>query len=175
MNEVDVAIIVVTAISCLFGLWRGLIKEVLSLLTWVAALLVARVYSEYLANMMVNLIDSGSVRYVTAFAILFVVVMMLGTLINHFMAKLITVTGLKFADRLLGGVFGVVRGGVIVVVILFITAVFVSETRLWQESRLIPYGMAAIEWSRIFIGDMGIVNPMSAPVPAVPPVPGTVN
>ncbi len=169
MNEVDAAIIVVTAISCLFGLWRGLIKEVLSLLTWVAALLVARVYSEYLAEMLVNVIDSGGVRYVSAVALLFIVVMMLGTLINHFMSKLITVTGLKFADRLLGGVFGIARGAVIVLVILVITGVFVSETRLWQESKLIPYGMAAIEWSRIFIGDMGIVTP-----PA-PTVPGAVN
>ena len=99
MNETDTAIMIVIGISCLFGLWRGLIKEVLSLLTWIAAILVARVYSEHLAELLVNLIDSSSIRYVTAFAILFVVVMMLGTLMNHFMSKLITVTGLKFADR----------------------------------------------------------------------------
>lgn len=167
MNEVDAAIIIVTVISCLFGLWRGLIKEVLSLLTWIAALLVARVYSEAVGDLLVNMIDSSSVRYVTAFAILFVIVMMVGTLINHFMSKLLTVTGLKFADRLLGGAFGVARGAVIVLVILFITGVFVSETTLWQQSTLIPYGMAAIEWSRTFIGDVGGVSSV--------PVPGAVN
>ena len=47
MNEVDTAILTVTALSFIFGLWRGLVKEVLSLVTWIAALLVARVYSEY--------------------------------------------------------------------------------------------------------------------------------
>ena len=163
MNETDTAIMIVTGISCLFGLWRGLIKEVLSLLTWVAAILVARVYSEYLATLLVDLIDSSSIRYVTAFSILFVVVMMLGTLMNHFMSKVINITGLKFADRLLGGVFGVARGVVIVLVILFVTGVFVSETEQWQQSRLIPYGMAAIEKSRIFIGDFGVVLPSQLP------------
>lgn len=158
MNEVDAAILGVTVVSCLFGLWRGLIKEVLSLLTWIAALLVARVYSEYLAGWLVNMIDSSSVRYVTAFAVIFVVVMMVGTVLNHLMAKLLTITGLKLADRLLGGVFGIARGVIIVLVIVFILSVFVSETERWRQSMLIPYSMAAIEWSRIFIGDLNSVN-----------------
>jgi membrane protein required for colicin V production len=141
-----------------FGLWRGLVKEVLSLLTWVAALLVARVYSDVLAGVLVNLIENSSVRYVTAFALIFVAVMMLGTYLNHLMSKLLTVTGLKLADRLLGGVFGVARGVIIVLVILFVTSVFVSGTEQWQQSRLIPYGLAMIEWSRLFIEDINSVN-----------------
>ena len=107
MNGVDTAILVITTLSFLFGLWRGLIKEVLSLLTWVAALIVARLYSETLSELLVNIIDSSSIRYVSAFAIIFIVVMMLGTFLNYLMSKLLTITGLKFADRLLGGVFGV--------------------------------------------------------------------
>ena len=158
MNGVDTAILVVTTLSCLFGLWRGLIKEVLLLVTWVAALLVARVYSETLSELMVNAIDSDSVRYVTAFALIFVVVMMAGTLFNHLLSKLLTITGLKAVDRLLGGVFGVARGVIIVLVILFISSVFVSETEQWQQSTLIPYGLAMIEWSRIFIEDMNSIN-----------------
>jgi membrane protein required for colicin V production len=159
MNAVDAAIISVTFISCLFGLWRGLIKEVLSLLTWIAALLVARVYSEPLSNSLAGMIESSGARYVTAFAIIFVLVMMTGTLINHLMAKLLTVTGLKLVDRLAGGVFGIARGVIIVLVILFITSVFVSENPLWQESALIPYGMSLIDWSRLFIEDLAGVNP----------------
>ncbi|MDP6416895.1 MAG: CvpA family protein, partial [Gammaproteobacteria bacterium] len=134
------------------------IKEVLLLVTWVAALLVARVYSETLSELMVNAIDSDSVRYVTAFALIFVVVMMAGTLFNHLLSKLLTITGLKAVDRLLGGVFGVARGVIIVLVILFISSVFVSETEQWQQSTLIPHGMTMIEWSRVFIEDMNSIN-----------------
>ena len=158
MNEVDTAIIVVTVLSSLFGLWRGLVKEVLSLLTWVAALVVARVYSEPLAGLMLNLIESSSLRYVTAFALIFILIMMLGTLINHFLSRVLTITGLKLLDRLLGTVFGLARGVIIVLVVMFITRVFVSETEQWQQSLLIPDGLALIEWSRIFIGDVDGVN-----------------
>lgn len=158
MNAIDAAIVSVTVISCLFGLWRGLVKEVLSLLTWIAALLVARIYSEPAAGLLSNMIDSSGARYVTAFAIIFVLVMMTGTLINHLMSKLLSVTGLKLVDRLLGGVFGIARGVIIVLVIIFIASVFVSETVIWQESTLIPHGMAMIEWSRLFIEDFGGVS-----------------
>ena len=115
-------------------------------------------YSETLSEFMVNVIDSSSARYVAAFALIFVVVMMAGTLFNHLLSKLLTITGLKAVDRLLGGVFGVARGVIIVLVILFISSVFVSETEQWQQSTLIPHGMTMIEWSRVFIEDMNSIN-----------------
>ena len=154
MTQVDTAILIVVAISAAFGLWRGFIKEVLSLLSWIAALVVARLYSDEFANLLTGLIDSSSIRYVTAFCLLFVGVFLVGALINHFLNKVLTITGLKFFDKLLGGVFGVARGTVIVLVILFILNVFVSETEWWQQSTLIPYGMVMIEQSQLFIGDM---------------------
>ena len=141
LNGVDVAILSVTLLSCLFGIWRGLIKEVLSLLTWVAALVVARVYSELLAGFMVNLIQSPTGRYVTAFTLLFIVTMMLGTLLIHFMSKLLTITGV-----------------IIVLVIMFITGLFISETEQWQQSTLIPYGVAMIEWSRVLVNDFNATS-----------------
>ncbi len=157
-NQVDIVILIITILSSAFGLWRGLIKEVLSLLTWIAALLVSRVYSEPLAGLLGGMIENDGIRYVTAFALLFVTVMMLGTFLNFLLSKLLTFTGLKLADRLLGAVFGVARGVIIVLVIMFITSMFVSETELWQQSQLIPYGMTMIEKSQVFIGDMNGVT-----------------
>lgn len=159
LNQVDIAILIITTLSSLFGLWRGLIKEVLSLLSWIAALLVARVYSEYLSEMLLGMIENDGIRYVTAFAILFVAVMMAGTLINFLLSKVLGASGLKLVDRLLGAVFGIARGLIIVLVVMFISSVFVSETALWQESKLIPYGMTMIESSKIFIGDLNSAEP----------------
>ena len=159
MTQVDTLILAVIAISSAFGVWRGFIKETLSLLSWIAALLVSRVYSESLAGLLESLIDNPSVRYVTAFSVLFVLIIMLGTALNHFMSKLLVVTGLKTLDRLLGAVFGVARGTVIVLVVLFILNVFVSGSEWWQQSTLIPYGMVLIEESQIFIDDMNAVSP----------------
>ena len=158
-NQIDIVILIITVLSSAFGLWRGLIKEVLSLLTWIAALLVSRVYSEPLAGLMTGVIENDGIRYVSAFAILFVIVMMFGTFLNFLMSKLLNVTGLKSADRLLGAGFGVARGVIIVLVIMFITSMFVSETELWQQSQLVPYGIDLIEKSQVFIGDMNSVSP----------------
>ena len=158
-NHVDIVILIITVLSSAFGLWRGLIKEVLSLLTWIAALLVSRVYSEPLAGLMTGVIENDGIRYVSAFAILFVIVMMFGTFLDFLMSKLLNFTGLKLADRLLGAGFGVARGVIIVLVIMFIASMFVSETELWQQSQLVPYGMDLIEKSQVFIGDMNSVSP----------------
>ncbi len=154
MTQVDTAILIVVTISAAFGLWRGFIKEALSLLSWIAALVVARLYSETFAGMLTGLIESSSIRYVAAFCLLFAGVFLVSALINHFLNKVLSITGLKLFDKLLGGVFGVAKGMVIVLAILFIVDVLVSETEWWQQSTLIPYGMVMIEQSQLFIGDL---------------------
>ena len=159
MTQVDNLILAVIAVSSAFGVRRGFIKEIMSLLSWIAALLVSRVYSVSLASILENLIDNPSVRYVIAFSVLFVIIIMFGTMLNHLMSKLLVVTGLKTIDRLLGAVFGVARGTVIVLVFLFVLNVFVSESEWWQQSTLIPYGMVLIEESQFFIGDMDALSP----------------
>jgi membrane protein required for colicin V production len=87
MNWFDTAIITITGLSCAFGLYRGLIKEVLSLVSWIAALLIAKGYSESVSGVLTNLIDSNGVRYAAAFAMIFIVVMMLGSFFKFFNVK----------------------------------------------------------------------------------------
>jgi membrane protein required for colicin V production len=153
INAVDAAILVVMALSSLFGLWRGLVKEVLSLLTWIVALVLGRLFSNDAGTLFAGMVESEVARQVLGFAVIFVVVMMLGTALNHLLAKVLSVTGLKLADRIFGGAFGLMRGTVIVMVGLFLANAFFSETVLWQESTLIPYGMVLIDWSRQVLGE----------------------
>ena len=158
MNWFDAAILTITGLSCAFGLYRGLIKEVLSLLSWIAALLIAKGYSEPLSEMLASLIDGNGVRYAIAFAMIFIVVMMLGTFLNFLMSKILTVTGLKFADRLLGGIFGIARGALIVLVALFFSRIFMSNGEEWQQSIIIPHGLIAVEWSQNFISSFNVAQ-----------------
>ncbi|MBE65447.1 MAG: bacteriocin production protein [Gammaproteobacteria bacterium] len=155
MNWVDASILIVTALSFTFGIWRGLVREVLSLITWILALLVARSYSEVVAATLFNSFDNLTMRFVTAFALIFIGVMMLGTFVNFLMSKLLIFTGLRFVDRILGGLFGIARGALIVLVGLFFSSFFLSQGEYWQNSKLIPYGQTMIEMSRSFIQDRG--------------------
>lgn len=158
MNTVDAIIVVITILSSLFGLWRGLIKEVLSLVTWVAALVLARLFSESAAALLAGMIDNEGVRYVVGFTVIFVVVMLAGSLLTHVLTKLLSVTGLRLVDRLLGALFGFLRGVIIVLVALFIVTPFASETDWWQNSVLIPEGLDLIERSRLFIEESGALD-----------------
>lgn len=154
MNWVDLTILTITGVSCLFGLWRGFVREVLSLLAWIAALLVASYYSSHLAPVFAGFIDNGTIRYVLAFAILCLVTLLLGGLINHFMSKLIRFAGLQVTDRLLGSVFGIARGVIIVAIAVFFASAFYAEEPWWQASVLMPHVIQLIDWSWLFIDDM---------------------
>ena len=158
MNWTDIVILAVIALSCLFGLWRGLIREVFSLVTWVAALIVARLYSNTLAPLLTGMFEGETTRYAAAFTLLFVITIIVGSLVTHLLSKILTLAGLKFTDRLLGGVFGAARGGIIVMLFIFVLSGLFSNTVAWQESRLIPYGVLMVERSRMFITDLPLLD-----------------
>ena len=106
LNAADILILVVTSLSCILGLWRGLIKEVLSLATWVAALLAVWLYSESFAAVMPAFIEQPLLRYLTAFLILFLGVMIIGNLLATMLTSMLAIAGLTMMDRMLGSVFG---------------------------------------------------------------------
>ena len=160
-NWVDIIIVTVIALSAIFGLWRGLVKEVFSLVTWVAALIVARVYSVRLAPLFATTFEGETTRYIVAFIVLFFATMVVGALISHLLSKLLTIAGLKLTDRILGGGFGVVRGLILVMLVTFAASGFLANTPTWQQSRLIPVTISLIEWSRIFISDISYFDQLT--------------
>ena len=153
MNWVDASILIVTGLSFFFGIWRGLVREVLSLVSWVVAFLMARNYSEVVADVLFNSLDNLTVRYMAAFALIFIGIMMIGAFVTFLMSKILIFTGLSFVDRVLGGLFGIARGVLIVMVGLFFSSFFFPQEEYWQQSKLIPYGQTMIEMSRGFIQD----------------------
>ena len=96
---VDWAIIVVIAISSLISLRRGFFKEALSLLIWIVAGVVAWMFGGALAQHLTDFIETPSVRVIAACAMLFVVTLLLGALVNFLIGELIRATGLSGTDR----------------------------------------------------------------------------
>jgi len=147
MTLVDIVILVVAGISGVYGLSRGFVREVLSVIAWVAAIVVARLYSPHLVPMFASVTENETGRYVLAFAVLCLAVLILGGIVNKFMARLVTMVGLQMTDRLLGAVFGVARGVIIVAVAVFFARDSFSDERWWMESKAIPHVIAVIEWA----------------------------
>ena len=156
MNGVDTAILAVLGISSLIGVWRGLIREMLSLLAWAAAFITARLYADGVSGSLAETlpaIDNESLRYVLSFALIFLAVLMLGALLSHLVASLMSLSGMRPMDRILGGLFGVLRGAVLVVAVLFLTWAFFEDSPQWRGSLLIPYGEEIIEFSRLMLAE----------------------
>jgi len=150
MNWADWAIIGIFSLSCLIGLIRGFVREALSLIIWVAAVLVAKVFGGQLEILLIDQIDSPSVRMMTAYAVLFIATLLLGAMLSYVIGALVRATGLSGTDRLLGMVFGAARAFIIVMALLILLPGFlpVNDDEWWQHSQLIPHFLACEEWVR---------------------------
>jgi membrane protein required for colicin V production len=139
MNGADVAIAAVLAISVVVSLFRGFIKEVVSILVWVAAVFAAFQVASPLAESLAPYIELPSARVIVAFVAVFLLVLVVGGLISFLVGKLVEKTGLSPTDRLFGMLFGLARGLVIVVVAVMLLRVTpFAQDPWWRESRLMP-------------------------------------
>jgi len=154
MQYADYVVLAIIAISILVGSIRGFIKEAFSLAVWAAAFLIAFQYSGAMALQLENHIELPSVRTSLAFAGLFISVLLVGGLLTFLLGKLVEKTGLSGTDRLLGGVFGGVRGlALVLAIILFAGMTPVPQDPWWQQSRMIQSLMPLAEWSAQFLPD----------------------
>jgi membrane protein required for colicin V production len=153
-NWADWSILAIISLSSLFSLKRGFVKEALSLVTWVAAFIIARTFNPNLQTLLVDLIDTVVFRAVAAFALLFIGTLIVGAIINNLIGLLVKITGLSTTDRLLGVIFGVARGVIIVVVTIALLRVTpVAEDTWWQESVMITKLQVLEQWSRTVFED----------------------
>lgn len=138
MNGVDYVIIAIIAISALVGLARGLVREILSLGVWIAALVIAWIFHRDLADLLVTQLSQPSLRIAVAFAALVFVVLLVGAILGAILSAFVEKAGLTGLDRLLGMLFGTARGAVIVAMAVFLVALTpLPQDVWWQESQLI--------------------------------------
>ena len=139
MNWFDYAIIATLALSILVGLWRGFIGEVLALACWVCAFWVAWMFGPVLAEQFSARISVPSVRVMLGYSLCFIAVLIAGAIVSYLMRKLVSGSGLSGTDRLLGMVFGLVRGSALVVlVVLLMKFTPVVRDDWWQQSSMLP-------------------------------------
>lgn len=156
MNWADWVILSIIGISSLFSLKRGFVREAISLLTWVAAFIIARLFSQSLSILLEPYIETPSVRLAAGFAILFIAALIVGALINKLIGALVDATGLTGTDRVLGIGFGAVRGGLIVVAIVALIGLSPAvEDRWFRESELIPHFVLMEAWTKDMASDVG--------------------
>lgn len=152
MAWIDIAIIALIVLSAVLSLFRGFVKEALALASWLVALWVAMIFYEDLAAVLEPWLAEPSMRNIVAFALLFICVLLLGALVNYLTGKLVMKTGLAGTDRLLGTLFGLARGVVIVaILVLFAGLTPMPQDSWWQNSQLIGYFQELALWMRDYL------------------------
>lgn len=138
MTVVDVIIIFVICLSALFSLMRGFVKEAISLTTWIMAIWISTRLASRMAVILPDGIESEAVRLSVGFAILFIITLMIGALVNVLVAHFVKKTGLSGADRIFGILFGFLRGLLIIVVFVVVGSMTpLPEQEWWKSSNLL--------------------------------------
>ncbi len=136
MANFDWFVLVVMALSAVLGLWRGMVSEVLSLAAWVVAFILANHFSDDVAPLLYGLVGEGVLAHVGAFVLVYVVTMVLFALLRSLATELLRAVGLGGLDRVLGAVFGLLRGLVILVVLVMLAGMTdFPQKAWWQDAR----------------------------------------
>lgn len=147
MIWVDWVFLAVILLSTLIGLWRGFVREALSLATWIFAFWLAWAFSDEAASWFARWVDTPSLRLLAGFALLFFIVLVLGALVNHFAAIALERTGLTGTDRAVGTVFGLLRGLVLVAALVIAGLMLKLDRDPWWEAALfIDYFEPVANW-----------------------------
>ncbi len=133
---VDWTLLAVLALSVVIGLWRGLVFEVLSLAGWVVAFIAAQALAPLAAAYVPVGVPGSALNHAIAFLATFVLALVVWALASRLVRLLIHATPLQPVDRVLGGVFGLARGAVLLLAVA--TVVMLSPAQrstAWQQSR----------------------------------------
>ena len=152
MTLFDYIVLFILAASVVISTLRGLVREILSLVSWVVAFVLANMYGATLAPMLPALIPGDSVRLMVAFVALFFGVRLLMGLLSMALGAVIAASGLSLADRGLGGLFGLARGIVIVLFgVILCGMTSIPQQDFWKHALLAPMAETGVRTVKPFL------------------------
>jgi membrane protein required for colicin V production len=135
MTGFDFAVIAILLMSVLLGVWRGLVSEVLSLLGWPLAFVLSNLYADNFAYLLP--MKQETLRTTAAYVLMFAVVLIVWGVLVWMLTKLLKTIGLGQMDRTLGGLFGALRGGLVVLALLWLSGVTDMPAKpYWREAMM---------------------------------------
>lgn len=143
MTGFDFAVIAILLVSLLFGLWRGLLYEVLSLLGWPLAFMLSNMYAEGFAqHIPIPVLSHVEGKYemlrtTGAYALVFIAVLIGWGVLVWGLSRLLRAIGLGRLDKTLGGLFGVLRGVLVVLAVVWLAGVTdIPERPFWRDAQM---------------------------------------
>lgn len=137
MTALDIIVLLIIGVTAVRGLMRGMVDTLFSLAAWFLAFMAGKWGALMVAPMLPASLDSANTRYFVAFALVFLVVLVGVLLLGHMIASMLRAAGLGGADKALGGVVGLLKGGMIVMGFTLAAGLTsLPRTQLWQSAAL---------------------------------------
>lgn len=134
MTGFDYAVIGILLASMLLGLWRGLVYEVLSLLGWPLAFMLSWKFAGAIAPLLP--VSEDAARIALAYVLVFVVTLMVWGMLVWLFAKLAKAAGLGVLDSMLGGLFGLLRGIMVILILVGLAGMSsLPEQAFWRDAK----------------------------------------
>lgn len=149
MTLFDIVVIAILLVSVGLAVWRGMVREIFSLVSWLGAFWISKEFAGVVAGWLPASVSNPGLRLVIGFVSLMVLCLLVFSLLTMALVHLVKVAGLKASDRTLGAFFGLVRG-IVVVVILVLVGGMTSMPRdpFWRQALLAPPLEAVALWVR---------------------------
>ena len=136
MNTVDWLLLVLLMLSGLLGVWRGVVKEVFTVLAWIVGFILSGRFAAD-ASQWLPLSWAQGLRVACTWVLIFLCVLLVMTLLANLIKQLLSFAGLGLIDRLLGGVFGLLRAAVMLLAITLLVGLTPLKFNLeWMGSRV---------------------------------------
>jgi len=150
MPIIDIIIAVALLASIVVGFMRGFVKEAFSIATLVIAIWASLYFGPALGDVSQSWLSSEELQTWFGRILVFAIVLSVGGLLGWGLSKLIRLSMLGGVDRLIGCLFGTVRG-VLLVAVFVIGGQFAgfSNDGWWQESRLLPHFQVVADWIKV--------------------------
>jgi membrane protein required for colicin V production len=159
MTPADYVILAIIAVSAIAGIFRGFLRECVSLVSWVVALWVAWRHSDLVTPYLGGALAAEPFRTWAARVLIALAILMLGALVGLLAGQFMRVSMFSGFDRFLGFLFGLLRGVVVLgVVVLIATQLRLDGEKWWRKSQLMPYAEAVAGIVGSAIGDAGRVT-----------------
>ena len=144
MVVADFIVLSIIIVSVVISLMRGFVKEALSLAGWLVSLWVAMTFSSGMAELFGSSIKDPTLRLLAAFVSLFILSLFVSAIINFFATQFIQRAGLTGVDRTIGGVFGFLRGILLVTIIVMLLGLTTLPKESWWDESFFMFRFEVI-------------------------------
>ncbi len=154
MAAFDYAVIGIVALSLVLGLWRGVVSEMMALAAWVLAFMAALEFGAQSGQLVFPGIADPAVRALAGCALVFFGVLVAMSLVRVAVRSMVKALGLSVSDRLLGMIFGLARGVLLVMILVAVGGMTAAPQQVWwKQATLAPPLQTAVLAARPWMPD----------------------